>query len=277
MRESSPPTRSVESPGSRSYGVFLRRHRQLLVVALVLGALIGTVLFFGQPGVSTAVTTIVVTPQEVSPGVDLERPNLISLDSDAQVLTSVRVLGRAAQATGFPGGIEALERETVVSAIADSRVLVVRVSDVRPELAVAAAAAIADEFLRVRADAANVRGEAARARLEEQVGSVSDRLVALRAPASASAGVLLTGELIEEQELTDTLSELQAELARTVTGAADPGRIVLPATVLGPPGRPMGLATLASGALLGAVVGLGAGSIADQVLALRRSRWPARD
>ena len=276
MSTSVAPRRLAETPGSLSYGRFLRRHRRTLIIALGLGLLVGGVLFVRQPTISTAVARIAVTPQEVSPGVDLERPTLISLDSDAQVLTSVRVLSRAAESTEYPGGFEGLEQDTAVSAIADSRVLVLRVSNVQPELAISAATAIADEFLRVRADAANVRGEAARARLAEQVGRVSDRLVVLRGTAEASGGILLTGQQIEEQELTASLSALQAELARTVTSAADPGRVVLPATVLRPAGRPMGLATLASGALLGAAAGLGLSGIADQLRALRRSRGLAR-
>ncbi len=271
-----PSRRPVESPGSLSYGRFLRRHRRLLIIALGLGLLVGAVLFVRQPSISTAVTRIAVTPQEVSPGFDLDRPTLISLDSDAQVLTSLQVLSWAAEASAYPGGLEALERDTTVSAIADSRVLVLRVSNVKPDLAIAAGTEIADEFLRVRAEAANVRGEAARARLEEQIGQVSDRLVVLRGTAQASGGILLTGQQIEEQQLTASLSALQAELARTVTSAADPGRVVLPATVLRPAGRPMGLATLASGALLGAATGLSLSGIADQVRAVRRSRGVAR-
>lgn len=266
-RPGAPPARAWSST-SRSYAAFARRNRWLLVVGVLVGALCGGAVFLQQPVVSTAVTRIALTPQESSPGADLGRPRLISLDSDAQVLTSVQVLSVAAAAAGYPGGFEALEEATSVSAIADTRILVLRVTDVSVERATAAADAIAAEFLRVRGESGTLRADGARARLQEQVASVSDRLVVLRA--SAAGGVLLAGDELEEGELIASLGALQAELARNVTTAADPGRVVLPATVLRPGGRPMGLATLASGALLGGVGGLAVAAARDQARGLRR-------
>lgn len=261
-----PPARAAVAESSRrTYTAFVRRHRLLLASCLLVGAAGGGLALLDQPTMYTAVTRIVVTPQESSPGVELERPRLISLDSDAQVLMSVRVLDRAAEASGFPGGFDGLDAATAVTAIPDSRILVVRVSDVNAARAVAAASSIADEFLRVRAAAAELRAEAARATLEQQVNSVSSRLFALRETASVSGGLLLFGQQLEERELTATLAELQAELARTVLSAADPGSVVTPAQVLRPGGRPMGLGTLASGILLGGVLGLATSSALDQV------------
>ncbi len=262
----------VPESSRRTYRAYVRRHRLLLAACLLVGAASGGIALLDQPRVYTAVTRIVVTPQESSPGVELERPRFISLDSDAQVLMSVRVLGRAAEATGFPGGFDGLDAETAVTAIPDSRILVVRVSDVDPARAVAAASSIADEFLRVRAAAAELRAEAARAPLVQQITNVSSRLLALRETASVSGGLLLIGQQIEERELTATLAELQAELARSVLSAADPGSVVTPAQVRKPGGRPMGLGTLASGILLGGVLGLATSSVLDQVRGIRGLR-----
>src|SRR5690606_24351083 len=110
-----------------------------------------------QPVVYTAGSRVALTPQETTASgqssVDDTRPRLVSLDSDAQLLTSSRVLAAAAVALGDEaptGGVAALRDALVVSAVPNSRVLIARYSDPSPDRAVTTCAAIVDAFLAER-------------------------------------------------------------------------------------------------------------------------------
>lgn len=241
------------------YPRLLRRHRRWIVALALVGVGVGILLVVNQPLLYTARSRVAVTPQDVTLQSIEEstRRQLVSLDSDAQVLSSTRVLGRAATATGVPGGITELRDRVGVSALPSSRVLIVSVAHPDPAAAVELTTAVVDAFLADRAESGERRVEAARADLEQQLESVSERLAVLRASNPLGDDVVLPSQQAEEEELSEQVTALQGELVRAAATAGDAGVVIVPARITAAGSRPMAVATLSSGLLLGAGAGLG--------------------
>lgn len=251
-----PPNRALTLA---DYPRLLRRHRKWTIALALVGLGVSILLVVNQPLLYTARSRLAVTPQDVTLQTIEEstRRQLVSLDSDAQVLSSTRVLDRAATATGVPGGITELRDRLGVSALPNSRVLIVSVAHPEPATAVELAAAVVDAFLADRAESGERRVEAARADLEQQLESVSERLAALRASNPLGDEIVLSGQQAEEQQLSEQVTALQGELVRAAATAGDAGVVIVPARITAAGSRPMAVATVSSGLLLGAGAGLG--------------------
>lgn len=232
------------------YVTFLRRNRLTIVALTLLGALAGTAIMLTQPVLYVAESRVAVTPQDVTrpTAADVSRRQLLSLDSDAQLLTSTRVLDEAAATSGFAGGAIALQDRLRVSAVLNSRVLIVQVSHPDRSVAVDATAAVVEAFLADRAAEARRRAEEVRADIEAQIATVLEQLGSLQTP--------LPNQPIAAADLTRQLAALNTELVLATATADDVGIVVRPATAHGDGHRPMAAATVCSGVLLGAAAGL---------------------
>lgn len=248
-----------EGPTLRSYARFLRRHRTVVAYLAVLGATVGGILVTASPPLYTAQTKIAVTAQPTGADLDPDRPRLVSLDSDAQVLSSGAVLTRAAAAAAFPGGAPALTGALGVSAVPNSQVLIVRVSHPDRDTALRASDAVVTEFLRTRAEAEQVREDVAAAALRLQISEVLDRLAALQAAAPAGGGepdASIAALELADEELA-RLAELEGDLRRVTTAGS-----IAAGVVVAPPDAPtvgslsMAPATVVAGFLIGAATGV---------------------
>lgn len=239
------------------YFAFVRRHWVAVGALAVVGAVVGVMAMFAQPVLYVAESRVAVTPQDVTltAAGDVARRNLLSLDSDAALLTSTRVLDQAVSAVGVTGGAPALRERLRVSAVPNSRVLIVQVSDPDRAAAVETAAAVVQAFLADRAAGAERRVQSARADIEAQIASISEQLRALRTADSDSAAPL-PDEVAADAALSEQLTALQSQLVSTASGASVPGVVVRPAAVRGEGDRPMAAATVCAGMLLGAGAGL---------------------
>lgn len=263
-----PVPRPRPEPTIAAYGRFVLRHRRLVVGLAVLGLLVGIAIVMQQPVLYTARSRVAVSPQDVTVQSDAQsdqsgtaelevsasRRQLLSLDSDAQVLSSTRVLRAAIDASGLPIEVADLRERLDVSAIPSSRVLVVAVSHPDRVVAVELTDAVVAAFLLDRSTSAERRVEAARAGLEEQIAAVSEQLASLRV--GGSSEMLDPRRRAAEQEFSERVTALQNELVRAAATAGDAGEVVVPARIVGAPGRPMAVATVASAVLLGAAVGM---------------------
>lgn len=241
------------------YPQLLRRHRRWILGLAMVGAAVSILIVLNQPLLYTARSRFAVTPQDVTLQTieQSTRRQLVSLDSDAQVLSSTRVLDRAASAAGVPGGSAELRDRLGVSALPNSRVLIVSVAHPEPAAAVELATAIVDAFLADRAESGERRVEAARSDLEQQLEIVSERLAVLRSSNPLAGEIVLPDQLAEEQELSEQVTALQGELVSAAATASDAGVVIVPARITDPGSRPMAVATVSSGLLLGAGAGLG--------------------
>jgi len=175
------------------------------------------------------------------------------------------VLTRAADAVRFPGGAVGLRDSLDVSALPNTRVLVVRVTDVDRDRAVRACREVVDEFLRTRAAAEVARAAAATAALTAQIDDVLADLTLLTAAdpgADPEAGAGETGETVAADDATaalyDRLALLREELRiASASASAAPGTVVSAADAPATGVRPGAAGALLSGLLLGSGAGLG--------------------
>jgi hypothetical protein len=135
------------------YSAFVRRHRLVIALLTGIGLLGGLAWATTRPASFSATTSIVLVPVPVyvTPATAGLLPPEVSIDTDAQLLQSPRVLSALANALGTDPS-EALEHVTV-TASPNSHVLHVTVSAASPESAATAADAAAASFVEVRRDA----------------------------------------------------------------------------------------------------------------------------
>ena len=207
---------TAASPSERTYAAFVVRHRVLLATGVLIGIAVAALVLLWRPESYVAAARVTLTAYAVAPGMDTDRPIWISPDSDAQVLSSLPVLTAAAQRTDFPGGADALASRMAVSAVPNSRILVVRIRDIDPDRAIATASAVVEEFLALRGESALIRAETARSTLGLQIRSVSEQLASFRATVLAG-GLLDERARAREQQLTDRLDDLQADVAHVAS------------------------------------------------------------
>lgn len=276
----SPPAPGSHGPTLQGYGRFLRRNRELVALLTAIGALAGAGLVFQSPPEYVARETVAVTPQPTGADIDADRPSLVSLDSDAQILSSGDVLARAAIASGFPGGADALSASLDVSARPNSRVLIVRVTSDDHDLAIAACTAVVNEFLTTRAMTETERAAASAADLNVEIASLLGQLSEIDTTTddgSEAAGT--TAAQLAKDQLLTRLADLEDQLrVVTTAGTASPGTVTKVADAPVGGTRPMGAATLASGVLLGAITGVGVASAREAGIgrSARLDRFRAR-
>lgn len=221
----------------------------------VAGALVGLVLAGVLGGVRTGTfwseVRVALDPTQVGVSVG-ERASTVTLDSEAQVVTSAGVIDPVADRLSFPDGSVGLREALTVGAVPNSRILVLRVSTGSSTLAEHTIDALTDEFLAARSEAASQRAAAAVRVLDGQVEEVTGQLTVLRAARTVEDSATESLPLTQERVLGEQLTALQGELAsvQATTGAA--GATVVdrrsgeePRTVL-----------LVSGTLLGLLVAL---------------------
>jgi uncharacterized protein involved in exopolysaccharide biosynthesis len=184
----------------------------------------------------------------------------ISVDSDAQVAASARVLKAAAARVHFPGGDSALADKLHLTARPNSRVLTIAVRANTAAQARDTADAIAAELLRVRGRDFSSRLKNQRTALRRQIQVVTAELAAI-APASADQIMPPTAEV--KATLLSKLSVLQLKAAELDGQAADPGLVTAPARA-SPSGRSGLQVKLASGAMIGLLAGLAMAWLRDR-------------
>lgn len=231
------------------YGAALRRHRRSVLLVTLLATAGGVAVASVEPVVHRSTVVVVATPQP-PPGSGRDGLRRApTVDSDARLLTSDRVLARAAQVADYPGGLPALRGNVDVTARATSRVLRLRVTAQDATTARDTADAVAREFLRVRADADDARFQAARDALGAQVVRVTEQL---DAAITASGGDARDQEV---QALEVELTRLQRQLLGTRASAEASGFVAEPARLAAEGVRPYALTTVVSAGLLGLAAG----------------------
>jgi len=235
---------------------FVRRYLFLIADCALLGTIItvGVLLISPHSYRGTADVVLTVPPLIVGDVDPSERP--MSIDTDAQLAGSAAVLQAAAERTGFPGGAEALGESLQLTARPNAYALRVRVSSDDRAKAMAAAEAICEELLTVREKALATRLESQRVLLGQQAELISAQLAT---PLFIS----------DREQLEDQLADLQVSLAELEAQTPYPGFVTGPASG-SRGGRPGLQVTLASGTMLGALVGIGLAALIESVRSARR-------
>jgi uncharacterized protein involved in exopolysaccharide biosynthesis len=238
------------------YTRFGRRHALLIAGFMLAGILIGFVWALQQPSTYSATASIALTPvpKYIAPSTtDLVAPE-VTIDTDAQLLQSPEVLGAVGDALGVDQ--EVASDRISVTASANSHVLHVTVTGASAQRAAAAAnaavAALADK-----------RGEV--------LGSLQQsQLSMLRLLISTQERELAKDQAMRvifpfSDDLFLQIQQLRTELDELEEAAAQPTRVVAPAT---PPVKPDYANTevpVVSGMMLGFLAACIVGAVLDRL------------
>jgi hypothetical protein len=251
-----------------SYVGFAKRQWVLIADGILAGVLAVVIYLITTPVGYQGDVTVMLSALPGVVGDGSGGSSEISVDSDAQVATSARVLKAAAARVHYPGGDSALAEKLHLTARPNSRVLTIAVRANTAGLARDAADAIAAELLRVRGRDFSARLKNQRTALTRQIQVVATELAAI-APASADEIMPATPEA---KALLSKLSALQLQAAELDGQSADPGLVTASARA-GPSGRSGLQAKLASGAMIGLLAGLAMAWLRDRGTR-RRQRHP---
>jgi uncharacterized protein involved in exopolysaccharide biosynthesis len=157
------------------YPAFVRRHAWLLVACLCLGLLGGAARAVTEPARYSATAEVVVAqvPSYVTTSRVGRPPRKVTVDTDAQLVRS-SVVARAVAAAGGTG--QPVSDHLHVSAAPVSRVLMIRYTADRPEVAAAAANAAARAFVDERRSALGALQESQVGQLSYRIAQVQGRL-----------------------------------------------------------------------------------------------------
>lgn len=248
------------------YTEFVRRHRAYIGVLMGVGLLAGYAWSLLQPTTFSATASVALTPVPVYVTAATRElvPPEVSIDTDAQLLRSARVLGAVAEALGTDEDV-ASDRLSITAA-PNSRVLHVTVTDASPQLAAEAADAAVAAFAAVRRDALGAlrHDQLRQLRLfvssqEDELGDEQSRRLVIPAYDDLFAQVL----------------ELRASVRELREARREPVQIVRPAVRPDAADYANTQVPLTSGAMLGLLGGCLLGAARDRArLAGRRSAYP---
>ncbi|KRF06406.1 hypothetical protein ASG88_19825 [Nocardioides sp. Soil777] len=237
------------------YPRFARRHRVVIVALMTLGLLAGGAWSFTHPTTfsATASVSLAPVPKYVLPtGIGLAPPE-VSIDTDAQLLYSPDVLSGVAEALGADQG--SAISHLAVTASPNSHVLHVTATAPSASAAADAANAAVSGLIRVRRDTLGALRRDQLRLLRLWTAGQEDLL----AREQSRVAVILTtsdvfGQVLWLREGLQELEEARLTPAEVVNTA-------VPATV---PDYPNAEVPLASGAMLGLLVGCFAGARVDR-------------
>ncbi|MDP9394694.1 MAG: hypothetical protein M3Q27_10810 [Actinomycetota bacterium] len=235
-----------------SYAAFLRRRAVLVVL---LGAGLGGGYAASLPPAYVSSVSVVSEPIPTVVGTTqagVER--VLTIDTDAELATSGAVVAEAAELSGWPGGAQDLARSVRVTAVPNSRVMRILVTGSDPRRASTAAQALAEEFLRLRGEAATQRLEVGRKVVNDQIQELLRQTAARRAVTRQRIG--------QDAALQPELRELRRRLLR-FGGEVGGGYVAEPARVPRRPVREKAIVATVSGALLGLLAAVVVGQLRD--------------
>ena len=234
------------------YSGFARRHRILLALSTGAGLLVGLAWATTQPASFSATASVVLVPVPVyvSPATTGLVPPEVSIDTDAQLLQSPRVLTAVADALGTEPE-QALEHLSV-TATPQSHVLHVTVSGASPGEAARAADAAVDAFVDVRRDALGALASHQLRHLRLFVTGQEELLAREQSRRLVIAG---------QDELFAQTLELRAGLEELEQARSQPAQVVRPALATTTADHANTEVPVTSGAMVGLLCGvlLGAG------------------
>lgn len=225
----------------------LQRRWLTVVLALLVGALVGAVFAQATPDRYEATTSLVVTPVISNPMTGSSED--VNIRTEQEILGSREVSRRATEALDLPSdGGAALRADVEVAAPLGSQILQVTVRASSPEKAAEGADALAAAYL-------DLRRETAAKVTERYVAGVDQQIEDLRAaqPTAATDGLL---ESLQQQRSSIALTD------------PNPGQIIGSAVPPLSPAEPGLLITVAGGAMAGLLLG-----VAAAVLRERTDPW----
>jgi capsular polysaccharide biosynthesis protein len=259
MRECAMATERSAQLGD--YSLLLRR--QWWVVVAALAVTLG--LAFAYTAVAspeyTSTTSVLVTPI-ASPSDTASNPrsaSTINMDTEAQIITSTEVVTSAAQALGYAGGAQELAGRVTITVPPNTEILDISYAGPTASEARRGAEAFAAAYLANRESSAKSDVEAEQSSIQARINDVNARLVTATGAAAAQPPNSAARAYNEAQasSLNNQLSGLSTELNALKAFTVSPGKVITKASLPTSPSSPKLMLSLAAGALLGLLGGVG--------------------
>lgn len=252
---------------SLDYARALQRGWWLIVAGFVLGLVFAVLGLALVPKTYTATASVLVNPTSDTGQVANGRTSgPVNLDTEAQLVKSSVVASEAQKELGDDQPIRQLVRQVTVAVPPNSSILNISFSDRSPERSAAGAKAFADAYLEHRQDLTNLaiesHDEAIREQMDpvtEELSDVADRLASLP-QGSPQRPVLLA----QQSQLRQRLETLNAQLGAEGIAGSNVGEVITEPVVPSSASNPDPRILVASGVLLGLVLGLLAALIKDR-------------
>jgi capsular polysaccharide biosynthesis protein/MinD-like ATPase involved in chromosome partitioning or flagellar assembly len=260
-------TRPVSSDLSHYLGM-LRRHWWVLLLLTAAGLIAATLLTQAQPKVYQSSTSVLVQPAGQDTNVVGGRTKGdINLDTEAQLVRSTAVAAGAAALLRSTTAPDDLARGVKVDVPANTSVLVVTYESNGPAAAQAGSHAFAEAYLRNRE-------ESARADLDRQIGVLAAKIKQLnttltdvnnRLPRSAPDSAQRANLESQRNNSLNQLNGLTSKLNELSTATVGAGKIISDARVPDSPSSPNTALNLATGAMVGILLGLGLAAVRERL------------
>ncbi|WP_030165436.1 hypothetical protein [Spirillospora albida] len=249
--QAEPPLAPDSIPVTR-YAAAVRRHLPALLVAVLLGCVLGVGKVVLTPASYTASVSVLAPPVSLHPGVragsaetEARRPRDATMDTEAQLVWSDEVLRRLSTFPGYRGVPRDELRDRIGLAVPNqTKVLTISVRAPSPATAQNGAQVVAEAYLELRQQILGGVQQRNREGLERQLDQLNQRLKALPGDDSVRLTVRTRRQAIMKQigtvqkELSaqDSKQVQPGEVLRTAqrpTGRDDPGRDVAVAGGIG--------------------------------------------
>jgi capsular exopolysaccharide synthesis family protein len=262
-RMQSSPSPSEEAVDLREYAAVIRRRKWLIIVVTGLFTGLMGAYSFSKAPMYTAQTTVIVQPATTS---STYRPDqLVSLDTEARIVTSAPVATMAKEELGWELPIPMLLKRVNVETTPDTLVLDIFFTDGQPADAAAGADAFAKAYLKYKTDQAVNAAVAQRAQVQSTIDGLVERRDKLdRTLDNAVPGTTAYQDAQTERDsVNGNIAVLESQIA-TISTASDPGTVILPATAPAAPSSPKHVLDLAMGFFFGAFLGVVLAFIRDR-------------
>lgn len=252
----------AETSEAPDYGSRLRRHWWMVALGALLGLGLALVLTSVQQQVYTSETLVLVEPAGVQQAAlaAAGRDTVVNLDNEVQIVRSAAVASAAKDLLRSPAEPAELSDNLSVTVPPNTQVMSMVYEAATPLGAQQGSHAFAQAYLEVRADAATAEIDAQARSLERQIDDITGELQEVSGTVASLPTNSPTRAFAEAQQqvLTGQLTGLNAKLSPLVTAQVDPGSIIDDAMLPTAPARPVLPLNLASGLLLGLLLGVAA-------------------
>jgi uncharacterized protein involved in exopolysaccharide biosynthesis len=234
-------------------GAAVWRGRWLIVVAGLVGAVMGFVVSLAQTPLYTSSARVLVKPTALNPPGSVPLPATISMPTEVEIATSGTVLGRARERLEGKGA----ELGTVTATFpVDTQILVITSTHTNPKTSAAVANAVAEAYLEFRSEQAIASAERAIEQAQKQIAGLQQRAGEL-AREIRTSGPGETASLTNElEQVNGQISLWRAAASQYNISGLDPGTIVAPATGPADPSSPNRAADVLRGLIAGLLAGL---------------------
>lgn len=255
----------------RTYVEVLQRRWRFLAAATAIVFALTALYSFTRTPVYTGVSEVLVQPPTASA---VYRPDqLVSLDTEARLVTAAPIAAIAKETMGSPLSVRDLLEHVSVETTPDTLVLDISYWDTDPAVAAAGAEAFARGYLTYKRERGTQAVSQERNDLQEQIDAAQAEREELNQVLEESDrdSVEFRNAQADRDTLTGQIGILTTQLL-AVPPSVDPGEVILPATVPTSPSSPDHKVNLALGLLLGGFIGIAGAFVRDRVDDRVRSR-----